>query len=125
MWRDAAYLLDILLAGRRAQEFTAALTLDAFRASQLHQHAVMRNLEIVGEAARKVSRTTKEAHTEIPWSDLVGLRNRLVHEYFRIDVDKVWDVVVNNLPALLAAVEPLVVFSFLEGFSPKPAVDLE
>lgn len=108
MWRDDAYLLDILLAARQALEFTAGLEWEEFQADTMCQHATMRTLEIVGEAARKISDEIKAAHPEIPWNDMIGLRNRLIHEYFRIDVEKVWDTVQNDIPALIAAIEPLV-----------------
>lgn len=108
MWRDDACLLDILIAARKVQKFTEGVTWDNFRESDLLQNAVMRSLEVIGEAARCVSDETKGQHPEIPWRELVGLRNRLIHEYFRIDVAKVWDAVQNDLPSLILAVEPLV-----------------
>ncbi len=80
MWRDEAYLLDILLAARDAQEFGSGLTKEVFATSKLHQAAIVRALEIVGEAAGKVSKEFREAHPEIPWKRIVGLRNRLIHD---------------------------------------------
>ncbi|KRT66793.1 MAG: hypothetical protein XU11_C0004G0041 [Candidatus Dadabacteria bacterium CSP1-2] len=108
MWRDDAYLLDILIAARRAREFTSDLTWEDFQKSSLHQNAVMRMLEIIGEAARKISQETKNAHPDIPWKDITGMRNRLIHEYFRIDIEKVWDTVRNDIPVLITIIEPLV-----------------
>ncbi len=108
MWRDQAYLLDILIAARQARAFAAGLTWERFEQSPLHQHAVMRTLEIIGEAARKISKDTKEACLEIPWTDLSGMRHRLVHEYFRIDLQQVWKTVQSDIPRLIALVEPLV-----------------
>ena len=68
----------------------------------------MRALEVIGEAAGKVSGLMRDAHPEIPWSDIIGMRNRLIHEYSRVDVRKVWDTVQNDIPQLIAALEPLV-----------------
>jgi len=65
-------------------------------------------LEIIGEAARKISQETKNAHPDIPWKDITGMRNRLIHEYFRIDIEKVWDTVRNDIPVLITIIEPLV-----------------
>ena len=93
MWRDEAYLLDILLAAKRTREHAANLTWDDFQKSTLHQDAIVRTLGIIGEAAIKISQETKDAHPEIPWKELVGMRNRLIHEYFRVDIEKVWDTV--------------------------------
>ena len=108
MQRDDAYLLDIFLAAREALEFSASLTWETFQQSRLHQLAIMRALEIVGEAARQLSQETREAHPEIPWHQLIGLRNRLAHEYLDIDLAVVWDVVRNDVSKLIAAIAPLI-----------------
>lgn len=108
MWRDDALLLDMLVAARRAQRFVADVDRDGFEQSALHQSAVMRVLEVIGEAACKVSEATRAAHPEIPWGDIIGMRNRLIHEYFRVDLRKVWDTVQNDIPQVIAVLEPLV-----------------
>ena len=108
MRRDDAFLLDMLLAARDAVAFVAGLTLHQFERNRLHQHAVLKAIEIVGEAAGRIGLDTRRAHPEIPWPELIGMRNRLVHAYFDIDVGLVWDTVQNNLPALIARLEPLV-----------------
>jgi uncharacterized protein with HEPN domain len=84
------------------------LTWEAFEQSELHQNAVMHPLEIVGEAARLVSQATRDAHPEIPWSQMIGMRNRLIHEYFRVDLVTVWETVQSDLPRLIELIEPLV-----------------
>ena len=68
----------------------------------------MRRIQIIGEAARKVSPEFKEDHPEFPWSMIIGMRNRLIHEYFRIIPEKVWEVVEQDIPVLIALLEPLV-----------------
>jgi uncharacterized protein with HEPN domain len=108
MWRDDAYLLDILLAARRALEYTAGKTADDFARDDILQNAVMRLITVIGEAAGKVSPELRDAHPEIPWRDMIGMRHRLVHDYFRVDVNSVWDTVQQDLRPLIAAVEPLV-----------------
>lgn len=108
MQRDDAYLLDVLIAARRALRFLEGMTWEEFEQSDLHQNAVMRPLEIIGEAARLVSQPTRDAHPEIPWAQMIGLRNRLIHEYFRVNLVTVWDTVQNDLPPLIALIEPLV-----------------
>ena len=108
MWKDDAYLLDMLLSARRIVEFTAGVTEDGFRRDSMMQHAVMRLIQIVGEAARKVSPETRDAHAEIPWKQIVGMRHRLVHDYFKINLDQVWTVVHDDIPALIPLLEPLV-----------------
>jgi uncharacterized protein with HEPN domain len=108
MWRDDAYLLDILIAARRALEFSREITWDQFRQSHLHQHAIAKNLENIGEAARKVSDATKGAHPAIPWDQMVAMRHRIAHDYFRLDLLKVWRIATHETPVLIAAIEPLV-----------------
>lgn len=108
MWRDDAYLLDILLAARKAREFAKDLTWQAFKASDLHQNAIVRTLEIVGEAAGKISPEFRDAHPEVPWQLMVGMRNRLIHDYIHVDLEKVWDTVQRSVPELIRLIEPLV-----------------
>jgi uncharacterized protein with HEPN domain len=107
MWKDDAWLLDILIAARRVIDFTKNVDEQNFLQNELVQNAVMRQLEIIGEAARKVSIETMNAHPEIPWQSLIGMRNRLIHEYFRIRLDRVWETVREDVPALIKLVEPL------------------
>ncbi len=108
MPRDDAYLLDILIAARKALAFVEGMTWEAFVESELHQSAVMRPLEIIGEAASHVSEATRQAHSQIPWAEMIGMRHRLIHEYFRVDVKVVWETVQRDLPRLIALIEPLV-----------------
>jgi len=108
MKRDEAYLLDILIAARKAIGFVEGMSWEEFVDSELHQNAVVRPLEIIGEAARRISIETQEANPEIPWQQIVGMRNRLIHEYFRINLEAVWETVRNDLPELIAQVEPMI-----------------
>lgn len=108
MQRDEAYLLDILIAARKALKFLEGMTWQEFAQSELHQNAVIRPLEIIGEAARRVSQETRDAHSEIPWEQMIGMRHRLIHEYFRVNLATVWETVQNDLPPLIAHIEPLV-----------------
>ena len=108
MWRDEAFLLDMLLAARELRQFTGGVSFENFNNDRLLQHAVIRLIEIIGEAARNVSADFKAGHPEIPWAAIVGMRHRLVHEYFRVAPDKVWEVVQKDLPELVGLIEPLV-----------------
>lgn len=108
MWRDDAYLLDMLLAARKVENFTAAMTWDKFLADDLTQNAVVHCIQIIGQAAGKVSKEYQQAHPEIAWREIIGMRNRIVHEYFRIVPDQVWSVVEKDIPELIKRIEPLV-----------------
>jgi len=100
--------MDILVACREAQEYTQGVTREAFQADRKLQRALCMVLEIIGEAARAVSDECKAANPQIPWRDLIGLRNRIIHEYFRLDLDIIWEIVQADVPALAAMIEPLV-----------------
>ena len=108
MRRDDSYLLDMLAAARRAAAFAADLTYPQFVQSDLHQNAILKVLEIIGEAASRISENFRKAHPEISWHQIVGLRNRIAHAYFEIDLDVVWRIVQEDLPVLISRLEPLV-----------------
>lgn len=105
---DTAYLLDMLNAGRDAVSFASELTRKQFEQSRLHQDALFKALEVVGEAAGRVTEQTRNRHPGIPWPKIIGMRNRLVHAYFEVDLSKVWDTVQDEIPHLIALLEPLV-----------------
>ena len=89
MSRDPALLLDMLIAARKVLLFNSGVTAEQFAQDEMRQSATRYQLQIIGEAAWKVSEETKAAHAEIPWEKIAGLRHRLVHEYGAIDPAKV------------------------------------
>ena len=105
---DAAYLLDMLVAARDAVTFVDGLSYDEYLGDRRHQLAILKAVEIVGEAASRLSDETRDLHPDIPWREITGMRNRLVHAYFDVDLRLVWDTVRGDLPALIAKLEPLV-----------------
>ncbi len=84
------------------------MTWEGFQKDRKLQRALCMVLEIIGEAARAVSEEYRARHGEIPWRDLAGIRNRIIHEYFRLDPKMIWETAQRDVPALLAMVEPLV-----------------
>jgi uncharacterized protein with HEPN domain len=108
MWRDDAHVLDILLAAGKIVRFTEGYEAEKFAADEVLQHAVMRLIQIIGEAAQKITPAYKESHPQIPWTQIIGMRNRLVHEYFRVETEIVWEVVERDIPALIPLLKPLV-----------------
>jgi uncharacterized protein with HEPN domain len=106
--RDAALLLDMLLAARDAQGFVEGLDEAGFLASRLHQNAAIRSLEILGEAASKVSAATQTNHPEIPWREITGMRHRLIHGYGEVRLDLVWMVVRDRLSPLIVQLAALI-----------------
>lgn len=107
MDRDLTYVLDILEAARLAISYVGDQSEAEFLADIQCQDSVIRRLEIVGEASRRVSEEFRSAHPELPWGDMIGMRNILIHEYDDVDLHIVWKTVVSELPGILAAMERL------------------
>jgi|SRR3989304_4939267 len=92
-------LLDILEAIERIEKYTIRGR-DAFEQDELIQTWIVHHLQIIGEAARALPDNFRDKYPDIPWSKIIGMRNILVHNYFGIDVDVVWAVIINELPDL-------------------------
>ena len=111
---DRIYLLHIRDAIRQIVEYTA-IEREAFFADRKTQDAVVRNLEIIGEATKRLSLNLKAAHPDIAWKPIAGMRDKLIHDYFGVNVQLVWEVVDRALPILSEKVQDL-----LATLSPKP-----
>ena len=108
MWpdsKDAAYLWDMLDAARAIQKFVFAHSVEAYRAHRMLRGAVERHIEIIGEAANRVSRGLRSAHPEIPWQRIISQRNVLSHEYGEIDDGLTWRVATEHIPELISQLE--------------------
>lgn len=103
---DAGRLQDILDSIQRIEERIGGGR-QRFENDAMLQVWTVYHLQIVGEAARSMSQALRDAHPEIPWTDVIAMRNLLVHEYFGIDLDEVWSTAVNDLPLLRPAVEAM------------------
>ena len=110
--RDPAHLWDMLEAARAVVDFTESLTLEEFLAAsrdrQITRLAVERELEVLGEAARRVSTRFRDEHAEIPWKETVGLRNVISHEYDKVNYTEIYRIVRKRVPELITLLEPLV-----------------
>ena len=98
--RDVELLKDILESANRIQRYLGGFTLAEFMADTQAQDAVVRNLLIIGEAVKNLSAVFREKHQEVEWAKISGLRDKLVHDYFSLDWDILWDVVRAKIPAL-------------------------
>ncbi len=105
--KDAAYLLDMVEHARGVSKAVQGRSLDEYRRDEDLRLAVERRIEIIGEAARRVSSAFQEEHPEIPWRKIVAQRNVLVHEYGEIDEEILWRVATVSVPELVRLLEPL------------------
>lgn len=108
-----AYLKDILEAIRRIEKYTKGLSFDEFAGDELTQDGVVRNLEVIGEAVKNIPEDVKNKKNEVEWRKIAGLRDILIHAYFGVDVDIVWEVVKDKVPELKEKV--LEILSEIEG----------
>ena len=99
---DNTYLVDMRKAAELAVEFLQGISREQFETDIMRQSAVTRQLEIIGEAANHVSEKFQSAHAKIPWSEIIGMRNILIHMYHELDTEIVWKTVHENLPQLLS-----------------------
>lgn len=105
--KDMAYLWDILDAARTAVAFTQGLRFEEFLHDRKTRNAVERNLEIIGEASRRISPQTRDTYPDIPWRSIIALRNIIAHEYGEILYENIWRVCINRLPPLIWMIEAM------------------
>jgi uncharacterized protein with HEPN domain len=103
--KDRERLEHILSAIDRVLRYTKGITYEELVSNDMMYYAVVKNIEIMGEAANMLTNEFVSAHPETPWKQVRGMRNYIVHEYFQIDDVVVWDVVSNNLPTLRRQIE--------------------
>jgi uncharacterized protein with HEPN domain len=108
MPRDNERLVDMLTAAKGMSSRVQAASRDRFDADQDLQIIVTHLIEMIGEAARNVSSQFRTAHADIPWTDIIGMRHRLIHDYSNIDLEQVWGTAVEDILALIALITPLI-----------------
>lgn len=113
---DAGYLWDMLEAARGVVGSVKHLTIEQYRADENLRLAIERRIEIIGEAAGRVSQGVQQTHPEIPWRRIIAQRHVLAHEYGEIDDELIWTVATTHIPSLIA---------MLEGLIPPPPPDPE
>lgn len=104
---DGDYLRDIREAARRIRAYTNALTYEQFLADAKTQDAAVRNLEIIGEATKGLSARLRRKYSDVPWKAMAGVRDRLIHGYFGVNLDIVWDIITADLRLLESHVEKI------------------
>ena len=104
-WGD--YLSDILQSIAEVRTFTRGMTYKSFAKDRKTVNAVIRSLEVMGEAAKRIPDEVRTNHPEIPWKRMAGVRDKLIHEYAGVDLEMVWDVAQEELPPLKPLLEKL------------------
>ncbi|HEY9626506.1 MAG TPA: HepT-like ribonuclease domain-containing protein [Coleofasciculaceae cyanobacterium] len=107
MERDKACLLDIARFAETILQLTAEMDESAFQADIRTQLAVLYELTVLGEAVKRLSLEFRDRYSDIPWRNMAGMRDKLIHDYDRVEVRRVWEVVTTSLPDLLNQLEPL------------------
>jgi uncharacterized protein with HEPN domain len=108
MSRDEASLLDIVNAGKRIQSYVTGRDKDAVEADSQARAAVLYEFLVMGEAVKRLSPEIRACHSDVPWAQVAGMRDVLIHGYDRVNFDRVWSTIADSLPGLLDALTPLI-----------------
>lgn len=106
--RDLISLLDIFQAAQNARSFVQNQTYEAFLENLKDQSAVIWQIATMGEAVRRISAEFRNAHPDVPWQQIAGMRSKLIHDYDQIDLQEVWNVLQIDLVDLISRIQPLV-----------------
>ena len=116
---DRVGLVDMGVYATKAINTLGSASQDELDQNEMMQFALMKLVEIVGEAANRVSNQTQRTHTEIPWADVIGMRNRLVHNYDSVDLNSVRETIINDLPPLIESLRAIVGDLIADAAFPK------
>ncbi len=112
--RSELYLKDLMDSMDQVMTYVDGMTFNEFEKDKMRIDAVLRNIQIIGEAARNISEEIKEKYPDIPWRRMIGLRNIVVHAYFGVDLEMIWRISTVNIPETQPQLE-MIVENFKEG----------
>jgi uncharacterized protein with HEPN domain len=105
-YRD--FLNDILVSIDEILEFTKNATFEDFKNNRMMKYSVIRCLEVIGEASSKIPPSVQNKYNQVPWKDIVAMRNKVIHEYFGVDTDILWQTVKEDIPALKPLIQQII-----------------
>ncbi|PUA30998.1 MAG: hypothetical protein B9J98_08250 [Candidatus Terraquivivens tikiterensis] len=108
MKRDKAYLKHVLDVISNIEKFIEGIEKEDFLSNVEKQYAVLRGLEIIGEAVKNLSEELKAKHPKIPWKEIAGMRDKLIHQYFGVNLDLVWETIKTKLPELKTQISRII-----------------
>lgn len=106
--KDIVYILHIRDAIYLILEYTKDLNIKDFTSKRIIQDAVIRRIAIIGEAVKNISMNFREKYSEIAWKKIAGMRDKVIHGYFNVDIDRVWTVIIKDIPLLKREIEEII-----------------
>jgi uncharacterized protein with HEPN domain len=97
---DTVYLTHIIQCIQKIEEYTGNVSYDEFYKTSLIQDGVIRQIEIIGEATKRLSKAVTDKYTQVDWKDIAGMRDKLIHHYFGVDIEVVWQTLIEDIPYL-------------------------
>ncbi len=104
---DLVFIEHILESIEAIQEFSKGMDLDELSSNRLKQSAIVREIEIIGEAAKNVSKEIKDKYKEIPWKEIIGTRDKIIHHYFGVDLEVILDIIKEGIPKLKKQIQKI------------------
>lgn len=105
---DIVYLQHILEAAQAIEEYLQGTDYEHFMSNRMMQDAVIRRIEVIGEATKNLSLDIRRKYSDVPWQKIAGMRDRLTHGYFGVDLDAVWDTAIRDVASLRARIEQII-----------------